>query len=206
MDSHLHAGVAVYNAGEYHAAHDAWEDHWLALEEGTDDEQFLHGLIQFTAAVYHARDRNWSGATGVADSAREYFTTLPATYRGLDVEAASGYLARLATDPELVERGDPPALTVDGTALTPDDLDYESTAVAAEVLAEEYGYDETVLERAAAFGRADLEDGQTASPFVTLLFDFTRAPSQRAIIAQRLTEHVQKRAQREDDVAGLFET
>jgi predicted metal-dependent hydrolase len=72
MESHLRAGVAVYNAGQYHAAHDAWEDHWLDLEQGTDDEQFLHGLIQFTAAVHHARTRNWSGATGLASSARDY--------------------------------------------------------------------------------------------------------------------------------------
>ena len=26
MDAHLRAGVAIYNAGHYHAAHDAWED------------------------------------------------------------------------------------------------------------------------------------------------------------------------------------
>ncbi|MFB6301121.1 MAG: DUF309 domain-containing protein, partial [Halobacteriales archaeon] len=52
MDAHLRAGIAIYNAGGYHAAHDAWEDHWLDLESGTDDERFLHGLIQFTAAVH----------------------------------------------------------------------------------------------------------------------------------------------------------
>ncbi|NIS31883.1 MAG: DUF309 domain-containing protein, partial [Actinobacteria bacterium] len=60
MDAHLRAGIAIYNAGGYHAAHDAWEDHWLELEAGTDDERFLHGLIQFTAAVHHAQGANWT--------------------------------------------------------------------------------------------------------------------------------------------------
>jgi hypothetical protein len=76
---------------------------------------------------------------------------------------------------------------------------------AAEVLAEEHDYDTGVIEQAATFARADLDDGETASPFVTLLFDFTRTPTQRPIIAQRLSEHTQKRAQRADDVAGLFD-
>ena len=69
MREHLRAGIAVYNAGEYHAAHDAWEDYWLDLERGTDDERLLHGLIQFTAAVHHAEERNWEGAVGLAESA-----------------------------------------------------------------------------------------------------------------------------------------
>ncbi|MFC6725607.1 DUF309 domain-containing protein, partial [Halobium palmae] len=41
MDDALRAGVAIYNAGDYHAAHDAWEDVWLDLPEGTDDGRAL---------------------------------------------------------------------------------------------------------------------------------------------------------------------
>ena len=70
MDDSLRAGVAIYNAGAYRAAHGAWESRWLSLERDTDDERFLHGLIQFTAAVHHARDGNDSGAVGLARSAR----------------------------------------------------------------------------------------------------------------------------------------
>lgn len=205
MDEHLRAGVAVYNAGEYHAAHDAWEAHWLDLKRGSDDERFLHGLIQFTAAVYHAHERNWSGATGLADSAREYLADLPTEYRGVDVAAVRASLAALGEDPELVERREPLALTVDGAAVALSDLDFEETAIAADVLAEEYGYDERLVERAVEFARADLEDERTASPFVTLLFDFVREPAHRGIIAQRLGEHVTRRQSREDDVSGLFD-
>jgi len=205
MEAHLRAGIAIYNAGRYHAAHDAWEDHWLGLESGTDDERFLHGLIQFTAAVYHARNGNWSGATGLAASGREYLAVVPPTYRGVDVAAVRRYLAALESDPELIERGPPLALTHHGQRPVPVDLAFEATAVAAEVLAEEDGYDEAVLEQAATFGGADLEDGVTASPFVTLLFDFVREPANRGIVFQRLSEHVDRRAQREADVDGLFD-
>ncbi|PSQ33570.1 DUF309 domain-containing protein [Halobacteriales archaeon SW_10_68_16] len=97
MEPHLRAGVAIYNAGGHHAAHDAWEDHWLGLDAGTDDERFLHGLIQFTAAVYHARNRNWSGATGLAEGGPAGLG-FEATCVAADVLAEEGY------DEETIER------------------------------------------------------------------------------------------------------
>jgi predicted metal-dependent hydrolase len=205
MDAHLRAGIAIYNAGGYHAAHDAWEDHWLDLDSGTDDEQFLHGLIQFTAAVFHARNRNWSGATGLADSAVPYLDGLPVNYRDVNVGAVRQYLAVLEADPEFIERHRPLELTHHGDALALTDLGFEATAVAAEVLAEERGYDEDLIERAAAYARADIDEAVTSSPFVTLLFDFVREPENRPVVVQRLSEHVQRRESREDDVSGLFE-
>ncbi|MDG5778174.1 DUF309 domain-containing protein [Haloarculaceae archaeon H-GB2-1] len=204
MDAHLRAGVAIYNTGEYHAAHDAWEDHWLALDSGTDDERLLHGLIQFTAAVHHANERNWSGATGLAASALEYLDGLPSDYRGVSVGVARDYLAALAADPERVERARPPRLTVDGAALTVDDLRFDDAAVAAVVLAEKYGYDEAVLERAAEYGRQDLDDGAATSPFVTHVLDFCTNAERRPVVYQRLQQRVQRRRSRETDVEGLF--
>jgi hypothetical protein len=205
MDAHLRAGVAIYNAGHYHAAHDAWEDRWLELESGTPDERFLHGLIQFTAAVHHARNRNWSGATGLADSGRGYLADLPPEHRGANVDAVRTYLAALKRDPERIERGPPPALTHEGTALGLGDLDFAATTVAAAVLAEELGYDEAAIERAVEYARADLEAGEEGSRFVALLFDFVRDDEHRAVVAQRLAEQGQRRAGRDADVGGLFE-
>jgi len=205
MEANLRAGIAIYNPGGYHAAHDAWEDHWLDLETETDDERFLHGLIQFTAAIYHARNRNWSGATGLAESGRGYLTDLPADYREVNVGAVRTYLETLERDPEYIERRKPLPLTHDSEVIGPGDLGFEATAVAADVLAEERGYDEGLIERAIEYGRADLQDEKTASPFVTLLFDFVREPDNRGIIVQRLGEHIDRRASREEDVSGLFE-
>ena len=205
MRAHLQAGVAIYNAGRYHAAHDAWEDHWLELPEGTDDEQFLHGLIQFTAAVFHARNGNWSGATGLAESGGAYLAGLPAAYRGVDVAAVREYLATLASDPAVIERREPPKITHEGTAIMPADLDLDATLVAADVIAEEDGYEEAIVDRACEYARADLADEQAASPFVSLLFDFVREPSNRGIVFQRLAEHVERRRARDADVDGLFD-
>jgi len=203
METALRAGVAVYNAGEYHAAHDAWEDRWLDLASGTDDELLLHGLIQFTAAVHHARNRNWSGATGLAESGRAYLAELPADYRGVNVDAVRSYLGELGADPELIERRPPVALELDGRALGPGDLDFASTCVAAAVLAEEDGH-EDVLDPAIEYARTDVDD-RPGSQFVTFVFDYVREPESRETIVQRLGEHVQRRQSRDADVEGLFD-
>ena len=206
MDAHLRAGAAVYNAGEFHAAHDAWEEFWLDLPTGTDDERFLHGLIQFTAAIHHAQRGNWEGMGGLADSASDYLAGLPADYRGINVGPVREYLARVAADPEHVERAAPPRLTYEGVALTLDDLDFEAAAIAADVIAEEYPvYDDEVIETAAEYAQEDLATGDEGSVFITLVMDFARDEANRGIIYQRLEQHVGKRRAREEDVEGLFD-
>ena len=205
MDDAVRAGVAIFNAGGYHAAHDAWEDRWLELERGSDDERFLHGLIQFTAAVYHARNRNWSGATGLTESAGEYLSGLPDGYRGVNVGAVRTYLRRLGADPELIERRRPPRLTHDGAALEPADLDFEAAALAAGVLAEESAeYDEEVVERAVEFAREERAEG-TRTRFIAFVMDFAGDAARRPVVYQRLREHVERRETRRRDVEGLFD-
>jgi predicted metal-dependent hydrolase len=204
MDAHLRAGIAIYNAGRFHAAHDAWEDRWLALDAG-DDERFLHGLIQFTAAVHHATGRNWTGACGLAESAREYLADLPSEYRGVNVAEVRASLAILHADPESIERAPPLLLRYEGQRLDLADLDFASSAVATEVLAEADGYDEATIEQAIEYAREDLAAGRETSPFVTLVLDFVRDPENRGIVHQRLTEHTERRAARDRDVDGLFE-
>ncbi|MFB6123608.1 MAG: DUF309 domain-containing protein [Haloferacaceae archaeon] len=204
MDDSLRAGVAIYNAGRYHAAHDAWEDVWLDLDAGSADERLLHGLIQFTAAVHHARNLNWSGATGLAASAREYLVELPATYRGVDVATVRSYLRTLGADPELAERGPPPALAVDGRVVTLGGLDFEAAAVAAVVLAEETdGYDAAVLDRAVDYAREELAG--TGTQFVAAVMDFVADADRRGLVYRRLRAHVERRGRRADDVGGLFD-
>lgn len=202
MRSHLRAGIAIHNAGNHHAAHDAWEERWL--ESDGDDERFLHGLIQFTAAIHHARERNWTGATGLADSASDYLASLPSPYRGVDVAAVRAFLAALRADPERIERAPPLYLTHEDRELTLSELDFDASAIAAAVFAENSDYDETMIERAVGYARADLDDGRPTSPFVTLVLDFARGEN-RGIVHQRLAEHTERRRAREHDVDGLFE-
>ncbi|WP_254528652.1 DUF309 domain-containing protein [Natrinema gelatinilyticum] len=204
MRDRLRAGVAIFNDGYYHAAHDAWEDRWLELKSGSDDERLLHGLIQYSAAVYHARERNWEGAVGLAESAGGYLAALPADYRGLRLEPVRSALAQLAADPEVIERRSPVRLEHEGSTPTRSDLGFGPTAIAAVVLAEEFGFDEEPIERARAYARRDLEAGADDSLFITLLFDFVREDEHRGLVAQRLADHVGRRQAREADVDGLF--
>lgn len=204
MRDALRAGIAVYNDGEVHAAHDAWEGRWLDLESGTDDEQLLHGLIQFTAAVYHAQNDNWEGTVGLAESASEYLTGLPEQYRGVDLEGVRTFLATVAADPERIERGPPIDLVYEGTVPRVTDLDPDALAVAAPILAAEWGYDEGILGQASSYALSDLDAGRDDSRFISLLYDFVRDDENRGIIYQRLSGHVERRAAKESDVEGLF--
>ncbi len=209
-DRHLRAGVVLYDAGEFHAAHDPWEAHWLALAEDPDtpddgpERRFFQGLVQTTAAVHHARRGNWNGATGLARGALGYLDDLGDTYRGVALVPVRSYLGTLAADPEVAERGSPAGLLVEGRALAAADLSFEALVLAVRALVEEHGYDETVTERAVEFARADLDGGTAASPFIALLYDFV-AGRNRALVFQRLREHVDRRDHRESDVAGLFD-
>ena len=204
MDASLRAGVAVYNAGRFHAAHDAWEDPWLSLDDGTDDERFLHGLIQFTAAVHHARTRNWSGATGLAESAGDYLSGLPSPYRGVALDPVRRALSMLAADPEVIERRRPPPLRHDGAVLTLADLRFEAAAVAARVLAAEDGYDPAPIDRAVDFAREEVADGERTL-FTTLVMEFATADATRSLVYRRLADHVERREREYADVDGLFE-
>lgn len=204
FDASLRAGAAVFNAGDHHAAHDAWEEPWLDLEAGTDDERLLHGLIQYAAALHHARDRNWAGATTLAPSARDYLD-LPEDYRGVELAPVRRYLAALERDPEVVERRGPPRVRVDGEAPTLGELPFESGAVAARVYAEAGDWDESVIEDAIRYAERALADGSETDPFVTHVLDFARDGAHRGIVYQRLSERVERERQKEADVDGLFE-
>ncbi|UIP00708.1 DUF309 domain-containing protein [Halobaculum sp. CBA1158] len=236
----LRAGIALYAAEEYHAAHDPWEDVWLDLKDavargdagGADangavagdtddtvetdgvagdaptsvvrDEALFHGLIQLTAAQHHARDRNWSGAVGLADGARGYLADLPDRYRGVDAAALRDALAGLAADPERVERGPAPPLTHGGERVAPTSLSLSAATLAAEALAEEHGLDAGVVADAGRFARE--EEAMGRSRFAALLFDLLRAddPQTRGLVYDRLSGLVERERRKETDVEGLF--
>jgi hypothetical protein len=204
MEAQLRAGIAIYNAGATHAAHDAWEEVWLDLSEGTDDEQLLHGLIQFTAAVYHAGNRNWSGTVGLAESGREYLSGLPSTYRGVDLSVVMDYLQGLQIDPERIERAGPPVLIYKDRRLSAADLELDAITIAAAVVAQEFDYyDEAVVDAAADYAREEVDGSQTE--FIGLLTTFVDESTHRGIVYDRLAAQVERRQRKERDVAGLFD-
>ena len=46
------AGIDLYNAGEFHAAHDAWEERWMG-PVAPDEKLFLQAMIQSAVAFHH---------------------------------------------------------------------------------------------------------------------------------------------------------
>jgi hypothetical protein len=206
VEVHLRAGAAVFNAGAYLAAHDPWEAAWLDLDGGPD-ERLLHGLIQVAAGTHHARTGNAEGATTLAASARDYLDGLDG-HRGVALGPVREWLGAVLDDPLAAGEHDPPWIRVDGVALGPGDLEFPAAAVAGPELAAARGNDEAadLLRRAAAFGHADLADGETGSPFVMLTLEVLDPDRPDGPPLGRLRDHVQRREQRENDVAGLFET
>ncbi len=203
MNTALRAGVALYTAGETHGAHEPWEAVWLDLPEG-DDERLLHGLIQFTGAVYHAETRNWAGAIGLAESAQGYLDPLSTRYRGIDTDEVGAACGRLAADPERIEREPTPPLCYEGRRLTAVDLKIEGITTAAGVVAGEYdSYEQGIVDAAIDYAREEATEG--GSTFIRLLTSFVDDRDHREIVYDRLRQRVERRRGKEADVSGLFD-
>lgn len=201
VDDALRAGIVLYERGYYHAAHDPWEAGWLPRDGA--DADLLQGLIQLTAAIHHARNHNWSGATGVATSGYEYLTAVPADHTPVDLDPARRFLARLAVDPEHAERTDPPALPYEGSAVGVGGLGFDALALAVDAVAEETSLDEAVVADAIRYARE--EQGSGRAQFRGLLADLVAEdPERRAVAYARLESHVERERAKERDVDGLF--
>jgi len=86
------AGIDLYNAGEFHAAHDAWEERWLG-EVGRDEKLFLQAMIQSAVAFHHLQIGRPGAARQMYIRAREKFMRLHHTvFMSLDIFA---YLSEL---------------------------------------------------------------------------------------------------------------
>mgnify|MGYP002760592084 CR=1 FL=1 len=61
-------GVRLFNAGQYHEAHDCFEDEWYNYGRGSIESKFLHGMVRRVQALrLRERRRN---ALAVRDGAR----------------------------------------------------------------------------------------------------------------------------------------
>jgi uncharacterized protein len=87
------AGIELYNAGEFHAAHDAWEDRWRD-DCGPREKLFLQALIQSAVVFHHIEIGRRGAARRMYGMALEKFERLGAErFMSLDVPE---YLAQLA--------------------------------------------------------------------------------------------------------------
>ncbi|MGB8507666.1 MAG: DUF309 domain-containing protein [Pyrinomonadaceae bacterium] len=69
------AGIDLYNAGEFHAAHDAWESRWRD-EVGPSEKLFLQAMIQSAVAFHHLEIGRPGAARRMYQMASEKFARL----------------------------------------------------------------------------------------------------------------------------------
>lgn len=88
-------GIRLFDAAEYHAAHEEFEKCWLANESA--DADFYKGLIQASICLYHFQRGNLDGARKLYSGHRKLLAAYMPEHRGLDV-------ARLLVDMQRVLR------------------------------------------------------------------------------------------------------
>ena len=97
----LAQGLRHYNAGEFFAAHEAWESVWLTTPQ--PEKTFLQGLIQVTVAFHHLQRSNPLGAIRLLTAALHKLEPHSPSFCGISTtplcEDIRGCLQSLATTP-----------------------------------------------------------------------------------------------------------
>jgi predicted metal-dependent hydrolase len=104
------AGIDLYNAGEFHAAHDAWEERWMG-PVSPDEKLFLQAMIQSAVAFHHLQIGRRGAARRMYLMAKEKFARLGhRIFMSLDVsdyqrqlDAALSWLLEVP-DPRQIEQ------------------------------------------------------------------------------------------------------
>src|SRR5436305_9105197 len=92
------AGIDLYNAGEFHAAHDAWEERWRD-DCGAREKLFLQAMIQSAVVFHHIEIGRRGAARRMYSMAREKFARLGAErFMSLDVRDYLSQLDRALRD------------------------------------------------------------------------------------------------------------
>jgi len=110
------AGIELYNAGEFHAAHDAWEERWRD-DCGPQEKLFLQALIQSAVVFHHIEIGRRGAARRMYRMALEKFERLGAArFMSLDI---ADYLAQLARSLSWLEASADPRAAVRPETLDP---------------------------------------------------------------------------------------
>jgi len=97
-------GVRLYNAGDYHEAHDCFEDEWYNYGRGTTESAFAHGMVQVAAGAYKRFDfEDDAGMESLFETALQYLDGVPADYYGVDVTNVRATLAAALDDPAVLD-------------------------------------------------------------------------------------------------------
>ena len=122
------AGIDLYNAGEFHAAHDAWEERWMGAV-GPDEKLFLQAMIQSAVAFHHLDIGRPGAARRMYQMAKDKFARLGKNvFMSLDLEEYQLQLDRslswllTVANPRLLT---PPRLPLPKIRLLPELTEYD---------------------------------------------------------------------------------
>ncbi|MFB6160970.1 MAG: DUF309 domain-containing protein [Haloferacaceae archaeon] len=112
-------GVRLYNAEEFHAAHDCFEAEWYNYGNGTTESAFLHGMVQVAAGAHkhydfdadgRRRDPGEGTPSGDDDGMRSLFETalgylqgVPDDFYGVDLAEVRERLRAALDDPTALD-------------------------------------------------------------------------------------------------------
>lgn len=103
------AGIDLYNAGEFHAAHDVWEERWMG-PVGQQEKLFLQAMIQSAVAFHHLEIGRPGAARRMHQMAGEKFARLgTSAFMSLDLDEYQAQLERALS--WLRDAADPRELT-----------------------------------------------------------------------------------------------
>jgi Domain of unknown function (DUF309) len=122
------AGIDLFNEGEFHAAHDAWEDRWMG-EVGAAEKLFLQAMIQSAVAFHHLEIGRPGAARRMYQMAKEKFARLGVkNFMSLDLEDyqaqldhALSWLLTVADPRELTQ----PQMQLPVIRLLPEVMEYD---------------------------------------------------------------------------------
>jgi predicted metal-dependent hydrolase len=122
------AGIDLFNEGEFHAAHDAWEDRWMG-EVGPREKLFLQAMIQSAVAFHHLEIGRPGAARRMYQMAKEKFARLGARhFMSLDLDDYQAQLDRaldwLLAGPDPRELAQP-EMTLPVIRLLPGVMEYD---------------------------------------------------------------------------------
>ena len=83
MWDQLDRGIDLFNQREFYECHDTIEEIWL--QESSDRQPFLQGLIQAAVAFHHYEHGKWGAARSMLQMAIDKLSPYPEPFDGLEI-------------------------------------------------------------------------------------------------------------------------
>jgi predicted metal-dependent hydrolase len=100
------AGVRSFDAGDFFAAHERFEDVWRSPSTHAADRAFWKGVTQTAVALHHAQRGNAKGAATLARRALTNLARYPSPHQGVETRVLLDANRALA---DAIEAGSLPA-------------------------------------------------------------------------------------------------